>query len=649
MEKKVSWVKNCHFKSMCGIVGFVDFKKSSTEENLRKMANSLAHRGPDDMGTYLDFLPECNIGLGHRRLAILDLSPLGHQPMTWQDLIIVFNGEIYNFKEVRADLELLGYSFISESDTEVILKAFHAWGVKMISHLNGMFSIALYDKIKEKLLLIRDRAGVKPLYWYKKDGLFMFGSELKSFFCHPLFEKKINLNSLSFFLQYGFINQPDSIFEDTHKLSSGHYLEIDLRNGNVRIQQYWDVLDFYTKDKLEVKEEDILNDLDDLLESSCNYRMIADVPVGVFLSGGYDSSLVAAMVQKRATKKVKTFTIGFEEVKFDESTYARKVAEHLGTDHHEYRCTQRDALDLLDQLVYHWDEPFADSSAIPTLLVSKMARNSVTVSLSADGGDELFGGYEKYSSALTYKKFNNYLPSRGLIDFGLAPLRGFLVDQQLLNESRLYVIDIILSNSKSKTPVDYLQNYQKFFLDSELKELSSKFAIQDFHQRFNPKFNLIRDSLDQMMALDYLTYQAEVILTKVDRATMAHSLEGREPLLDYRLLEFVSKIPADLKVKNGVKKYLLKEIVHRYIPKQLMDRPKMGFSIPLVAWLSDDLKDQVSHYLGNEFITKQGIFNSCAIAQLTSRFQLRKDINYANKIWNLLIFQMWYSKWIPNQ
>ncbi len=634
---------------MCGIVGFVDFKKVTTAEHLSEMANALTHRGPDDMGAFMDFHPACSLGLGHKRLSILDLSPLGHQPMAWLDLVIAYNGEVYNFKEVRTELESLGYSFISGSDTEVILKAFHAWGISMISRLNGMFAIALYDKKKEKLTLIRDRAGVKPLYWYRKNGLFMFASEIKSFFHHPGFEKEINFKGLSLFLQYGYINQPDSIFEHTHKLSSGHYLELDLKNGEQSIHQYWDVLDHYSKEKSNEKEEDILNSLDELLESSCNYRMIADVPVGVFLSGGYDSSLVAAMVQKQATKKVKTFTIGFEDAKFDEAPFARKVAEHLGTDHQEYRCTQQDALEVLDQLVYHWDEPFADSSAIPTLLVSRMARKSVTVSLSADGGDELFGGYEKYSSAMTYKKLNSYLPLSGLIDYGLAPARDFLVDHKILNETRLYVYDNILSNSQSKDAVDYLQNYQKFFLDSELKGISAKLPPQNLDQRFNPKLRLIQDPLDKMMAMDYLTYQAEVILTKVDRATMAYSLEGREPLLDYRLLEFVSRIPADLKVKNGIKKYLLKEIVHRYIPKSLMDRPKMGFSIPLVAWLSHDLKDQVAHFLGNEFILKQGIFNLNAIQQLILRFQLRKDINFANKIWNILIFQMWYSKWIQNQ
>lgn len=634
---------------MCGIVGFVDFKNDTSAQHLGQMADVLTHRGPDDMGTFIDFQERFALGVGHKRLSILDLSPLGHQPMQWQDLVIVYNGEVYNFKEVKTELESLGYSFVSNSDTEVILKAFHAWGINMISRLNGMFAIALYDKQKQKLILIRDRAGVKPIYWYIKDGLFMFASELKSFFRHPRFEKEINLSGLSLFLQYGYINQPDSIFKHTQKLSSGHYLDLDLKTGEVEIHQYWDVLDQYAQEKSREKEDEILNSLDDLLESACNFRMISDVPVGVFLSGGYDSSLVAAMVQKRSMKKVKTFTIGFEDTKFDEAPFAKRIAEHLGTDHQEYRCTQRDALEALEKLVYHWDEPFADSSAIPTLLVSKMARESVTVSLSADGGDELFGGYEKYSSALIYAKLNSFLPGRGVIDFGLAPMRDLLVDHQLLNEPKLYIFDNLLRNSKSHKAVDYLQNYQKFFLDSELKRISPQLYSQDLHQRLNPKFALIKDSLDQMMALDYLTYQAEVILTKVDRATMAYSLEGREPLLDYRLLEFVSRLPVDLKLKHGIKKYLLKEIVHRYIPKSLMDRPKMGFSIPLVAWLSNDLKDQVGYYLGDDFIHKQGIFNLKAVQQLVLRFQNRRDINFANKIWNLLIFQMWYSKWVLDQ
>jgi asparagine synthase (glutamine-hydrolysing) len=634
---------------MCGIVGFVDFKKETSEQHLGLMANVLTHRGPDDMGTFLDLNDGFTLGLGHKRLSILDLSPLGHQPMQWQDLLIVYNGEVYNFKEIRVELQSIGYTFESNSDTEVILKGFHAWGMKIISRLNGMFAIAFYDKKNKKLTLIRDRAGVKPIYWYNKDGLFMFASELKSFFQHPKFEKDIDFSGLSLFLQYGYINQPNSIFKHTQKLAAGHYLELDLKTGGLVIHQYWDVLDQYIQEKSQENEHEILNSLDNLLESACNYRMVSDVPVGVFLSGGYDSSLVAAMVQKRSMKKVKTFTIGFEDSKFDEAPFAKKVAEHLGTDHQEYHCTQKDALEVLDKLVYNWDEPFADSSAIPTLLVSKMARESVTVSLSADGGDELFGGYEKYSSALTYEKLNSFLPVRGIIDCGLAPLRNFMVDQRILSESKLYIFDNLLSNSKSQFAVDYLQNYQKFFLDSELKHLSTQLTSQDLHQRLNPKFALIHDPLDQMMALDYLTYQAEVILTKVDRATMAYSLEGREPLLDYRLLEFVSKLPVDLKVKNGIKKYLLKEVVHRYLPKSLMDRPKMGFSIPLVTWLSNDLKDQVGYYLGDAFILKQGIFNLKAVQLLVLRFQNRLDINYANKIWNVLIFQMWYSKWILNQ
>lgn len=631
---------------MCGIVGFIDFNKKTSEKNLKDMADALTHRGPDDMGTFLDFNDGFILGLGHKRLSILDLSPLGHQPMFWQDLVIVYNGEVYNFKEIRVELESLGYTFESNSDTEVILKAFHAWGIKMISRLNGMFAIALFDKQRKKLVLIRDRAGVKPLYWYQKDGLFMFGSELKSFFHHPKFEKEINLKGLSLFLQYGYINQPETIFNHTHKLSSGHFLEFDLNTGRLSISQYWDVLDSYAQEKSTKKESEILDSLDDLFESACNYRMVSDVPVGVFLSGGYDSSLVAAMVQKRSMKKIKTFTIGFEDPKFDEAPHAKNVAEYLGTDHQEYRCTERDALNVLDKLVYYWDEPFADSSAIPTLLVSKMARESVTVSLSADGGDELFGGYEKYSSALTYSKLNSFIPIRGVIDHGVAPFRDLLIDQHVLNESKLYIFDNILRNSRSHSAIEYLQNYQKFFLDSEMKLISPLLHPQDLNHKNNPKFSLIPDSLDQMMAFDYLTYQAEVILTKVDRATMAFSLEGREPLLDYRLLEFVSGLPVDLKLKNGVRKYLLKEIVHRYLPKSIMERPKMGFSIPLVSWLSKDLKDQVNYYLGDEFVRKQGLFNPEAVQKLVKRFQDRKDINFANKIWNLLIFQMWYAKWI---
>lgn len=578
----------------------------------------------------------------------MDLSSLGHQPMCWEQLVIVYNGEVYNFGEIRRELEALAYGFTSTSDTEVILKAFHAWGIGMVERLNGMFAIAIYDRVARKLTLLRDRAGVKPLYWYFSDGILMFGSELKSLYKHPRFNKDLDWDSLGIFLQMGHIPQPRTIFKDTHKLPSGSYLELDLESADYRIQRYWSVTDPYAKEKVDLSETEVLDHLEGLLASACNYRMVSDVPVGIFLSGGYDSSLVAAMVQKDLPSKVKTFTIGFEEAKFDEAPYARKVAEHLGTEHMEYRCTERDALELLESLVHFWDEPFADSSAIPTLLVSRMARQSVAVTLSADGGDELFGGYEKYESALKYFRLNSLFPVGKLAGTLLGALREPLLGTRLMDESRLYIMDNILKNAQSRDALDYLHHYQKFYLDNELIRLSTKLFPTHLLGDSMGRFASIQNPMDRMMAWDYQSYQQDVILTKVDRATMAFGLEGREPLLDYRLVEYVGRLPVDLKLKNGVKKYLLKEIVHRYIPKGLMDRPKMGFSIPLVRWLLEDLKEQTSYYFGAEFVRRQGIFDSEAVAQLLETFRRRKDINFANKVWNLLIFQMWYAKWMED-
>jgi asparagine synthase (glutamine-hydrolysing) len=609
------------------------------------MVSTLNHRGPDDEGTYLDEVDQYQLGLGHKRLSILDLSPLGHQPMKYQNLVIVYNGEVYNFKEIRQELETLGYDFQSQSDTEVILKSYHCWGDEMVSKLNGMFAIIMFDKEKQELTLFRDRAGVKPLYWFFKDGLFLFGSELKSLCAHPRFERKLNFEALSLFLQFGYVPQPLSIYQNTHKMSSGHFLKLDLSSAAIQKEKYWEVFSAYVSEKSTKKESEILEDLDTLISSACNYRMVSDVPVGVFLSGGYDSSLVTAMVQKESSQKIKTFTIGFEEEKFNEAIYAKQVADHLGTDHHEYLCSQKEALNLIEELPDIWDEPFADSSAIPTYLVSKLARNQVVVSLSADGGDELFGGYEKYQSADKYFNLFQKYPIKNIVFQVMDPLRDH-VAVKILSESKLHIYDNFLKTKESKDSISNLEAYQKFFFDNEIKKLSSHLESSSLYSGDTQQLNAIENPLDQMMAYDYATYQADDILTKVDRATMAHGLEGREPLLDYRLIDYVGKIPTHLKLKGGVKKYLLKEITHRYLPKSLMDRPKMGFSVPLVTWLKNDLHYLIDDFLCEAYIKDQGIFHWEQISKMVKLFENRGDINYANRIWNLLVFQLWYQKWM---
>ncbi len=352
---------------MCGIAGFCDFSKKSSNDILKSMTDVLHHRGPDDSGYFWDESEYSQIALGHRRLSILDLSAHGHQPMSFEHLDIVFNGEVYNFKEIKKELLELGYDFYSDSDTEVILKSYHQWGIKAVDRFNGMFAITIYDKKTNQLIFIRDRAGVKPFYYYKKDSLILFSSELKSFHKHPNFQKEINKSSLSLYLQFGYIPEPHSIFKNCYKLRAGHYVEIDLKSQNFKEIKYWDVVDFYNKPKLDISQNEAIERTEELLKSSFEYRMVSDVPVGVFLSGGYDSSVVTAILQSGRSEKLNTFTIGFKEKGFDEAPYAKEVAKYLGTNHTEYYCTQKDALEIIPKLCELYDEPFGDSSAIACL------------------------------------------------------------------------------------------------------------------------------------------------------------------------------------------------------------------------------------------------------------------------------------------
>lgn len=631
---------------MCGIAGLVDFRRQSNKENLQKMTDVLFHRGPDDGGYYFEGVERADVGLGHRRLSILDLSNHGHQPMAFDHLTMVYNGEVYNFKEIRAELEKQGYSFESHSDTEVILKAYHKWGIEAVHHFNGMFSMAIFDSQKQTLTLIRDRAGVKPLYWYQKDGLFMFASELKSFHHHPAFIKELNPDGLALFLQYGYIPQPHTIFNHTHKLKAGHILELSTENAQLNIQKYWDVIDCYNQPKLAISEQEALDETERLLKSACEYRMVSDVPVGMFLSGGYDSSAVTALLQSERSEKLKTFSIGFHEEKFNEAHHAKKVAEHLGTDHTEYYCTQKDALEILPSLSEIWDEPFADNSVIPTTLVSRLAREQVTVSLSADGGDEVFGGYDKYIQAAHYHQLFDKIPGRSLLAKSLTyiPPEKTGLDFVIRNFSGKYhrALSIMSANSQNQA----MQNLQKIFSDSEIPKILNVFLVRlktDFDDFVLLNSDL--SDLEKMMAIDFKTYQLDDILTKVDRATMSVSLEGREPLLDYRLIEFVARLDPTLKIKNGNKKYLLKKITHKYLPEAIMDRPKMGFSVPIVDWFRDELVVYFDEYLSPSFLKQQGLFKVEAIISMKDRY-LAGHSHLVTKLWTILVFQMWYKRWM---
>ncbi|HIP12830.1 MAG TPA: asparagine synthase (glutamine-hydrolyzing), partial [Arcobacter sp.] len=395
---------------MCGITGFCDFTKKSTSKELSSMMQAIEHRGPDAKGQLIHEEEQVTVGLGHRRLSILDLSSEGVQPMVFKNLEIIYNGEVYNFQEIKVELKAKGYAFHSQSDTEVLLKAYHAWGLKALEKFRGMFAMTIFDKDKGELILIRDRAGVKPLYWYFKDGLFLFASELKSFHEHPNFQKVINRDVLAQYLQHGYVLQPYSIFESTRQLEAGYTLHLNLKTQIIEKNQYWSVSDFYEKPKLILNDDEVINQTEAILKESFAYRMVSDVPVGTFLSGGYDSSLVTALLQSDRDEKINTFTIGFKEKGYDEAPHAKAVAKHLGTNHTEYYCTQKDALEVIPKLAEIYDEPFGDASAIPTVLVSQLAREKVTVSLSADGGDEIFAGYSAYDKLTKIKATNSKIP-----------------------------------------------------------------------------------------------------------------------------------------------------------------------------------------------------------------------------------------------
>ncbi len=629
---------------MCGITGFCDFNQSSIDKHLLEMMDALQHRGPNDSGKVLINTPFAQVGLAMRRLSILDLSPLGHQPMIFENLTIVFNGEIYNFSEIRILLEKEGYQFDSGSDTEVILKGYHYWGKKVVDKFIGMFAFVILDKQKNEIVIFRDRAGVKPLYYYYQDNLLLWSSELKSFHKHPFFKKEIDLDSLALYLQYSYVPTPYCIFKHTNKLKPGHYLEIDLNRKSILEHKYWDVFDAYNLPLLELSEKELIQETEKILKSAYEYRMVSDVPVGVFLSGGYDSASVAALLQSEKSEKIRTFTIGFHESKFNEAPEAKKIANFLGTNHTEFYASPKDAKDILPQLPYIYDEPFADNSTIPTILVSKLASNSVKVVLSADGGDEIFGGYHKYQASEKYTKmFPKWMQE--ILSYGMSTLNPQYLS--ILNKtynfsSRYEKMRLIW---KSKDPVDAMKYISQYITLSETRSFLSG-AFKDIPTFFDEKTKLnSTDTLNNLLAIDYKTFLLDNNLVKVDRATMSVSIEGREPMLDHRLIEFLARIPSSQKIKNGDKKHLLKSIVHKYIPEALMNRPKMPFIAPLTLWFKDELKEQMNYYLSENMLLATKLFNAEPILALKDAYLSGKKVSH-QKLWNLLVFQIWYEKWM---
>ena len=634
---------------MCGIAGLFDFSSRSSAAVLGRMVDAIRHRGPDDSGSSFKQYGDAQVGLGHRRLSVIDLSPMGHQPMEYEDYEIVFNGEIYNYREIRKSLEQCGYHFRSHSDTEVILAGFHKWGMQMLSRFIGMFAFGLFDKKEQKFYLVRDRVGVKPLYYYYHSNVFLFGSELKVFHEHPGFQKCLNPNGLTNYFQFGYSICPETIFQFTYQVPPGSYIEFDIRTRTLSHTAYWKIEDHYTH-KQALPETEILSELESLLISSVDYRMVADVPVGVFLSGGYDSSTVAAMLQKNRTERIKTFTIGFKEDKFDEAPHAKKIARYLGTDHIEYYCSVEDALSLVQEMPFYFDEPYADYSSIPTMLVSELARKEVTVALSADGGDELFGGYPKYLNALNYRKYRAFLP--GAISKPLGSIYNF-TSSSILSNSKKLTKYIGTSNKvheliRGESVIDFARiNVQQFEEESLEKLLLSGRCKQD-NLFYNNAFFEAFDHLDRLLLLDFKTFLPDDLLVKIDRSTMRVSLEGREPLLDHRLIEFMGKINAQSKLNYAEKntKYYLKKIAHKYIPEEMLNRPKMGFTPPLASWLKGPLKESVQQYLSKELIEPQGILNYQVVDRIKRDFYNLNHTKTAKKIWNILMFQMWFEKWM---
>lgn len=617
---------------MCGICGYVGTQKINAE-TLWKMNNTMFHRGPNDGGIWQHTETEREIGMAQRRLSILDLSELGHQPMVSEDgrYIIVYNGEVYNFGELRQQLEQKSYHFFSNCDTEVILNAFSEWGKKSFEKFNGMFAIAIYDKEERRLTLARDRIGKKPLYYYFNNGHFVFGSELKPIMEYPFFERRVNKNNIGHLLCDKYLVAPYCIFENTYKMVPGTILEY--QDDSIAISTFWNVVDQYSKQKERTIDNlDIsINSLNELLLDAVESRMIADVPVGTFLSGGIDSALVTAIAQEVSDKPVNTYSIGFYEKEKDEAPYAAEIANFLGTKHHEHYIKEKDIFELLNDLPKYYDEPFSDSSQLPTMLVSKYAAQDITVALSGDGGDEVFCGYKMYDltwiaqhvdflGAIAY-----YFPGRKYVEKYIpTELRAFINNRDNNTKTQLYINVMIEEAEKllGQKLVDIKYTHEK--------ELS----MPNWQER--------------RMLLDMQTYLPDEILTKTDRASMKYSLEVRCPLLDYRIIEDSFRIPHRYKYHNFEKKYILKQIAYQYIPKQMLDRPKKGFSVPLCKWLRTVLKKDIEKYADEKVLTRQDIFDPKAVRKLIDKQLISDKIMYSNLLWSFYMFQKWYQMYIED-
>ena len=641
---------------MCRITGFWDFNyrgQYNLDQTVTAMRDTLIPGGPDDAGNYI--VPKQGLALGHRRLSIIDLSNLGHQPMSSVDkrFTITYNGEIYNYQEIKNELEAQGHRFISNSDTEVILSAYREWGTGCLSRFRGMWAFVLWDEQEQRLLMCRDRVGVKPLYWYFHDGLLLFSSELKALHQHPGFIKELDKTSLADYFKYGSIPGPHSIFKNVRKLEPGHFMFIDHKRCITDIK-YWNAYDQY-KRGLTLRKEgfwdgktdaDVRDELESILHESFKLRMVADVPVGVFLSGGIDSSLVAAILTDESYK-LKTFTIGFKEQQYNEAPHAMMVAKHLGTDHNQLICTYREARDVIPILPSLYDEPFGDSSAIPTYLVSKLARQQVKVSVSADGGDELFCGYSWYGKL---EKVLNLLRnpvtrrlSSTLSDFTDKNTAGVLYKFFNFALPRVESFTEAYFKLKDSSHEDGFQSQYLALLSQVPDDVLLGLGLDKGHAlNFNTKD---LDILQSMMLIDLRMFLVNDILVKVDRATMGCSLEGREPFLDHKLMEYAFALPTRYKHKDGISKIILRDILYKYVPREIIERPKQGFAIPVEGWLKDELSSLLDKYVNPKLIKNTGLFNPAVVEEWLQEYKTGKTkIN--TKLWYLFMYQMWAERWL---
>jgi asparagine synthase (glutamine-hydrolysing) len=648
---------------MCGIAGFLETARHHSAPALSSMARAmserLAHRGPDDTGTWVD--AEAGLALAHQRLAIVDLTPLGHQPMVSADgrFVVVFNGEIYDHPRTRETLEARGHVFRGRSDTEVLLAAVMEWGVeRAVERFNGMFAFALWDRAERKLQLVRDRLGEKPLYYAWSGGTFLFGSELKALRAHPRFPAAISREALTLYARYGFIPAPHTIHEGVAKLAPGAILTIDpARAGAASSREYWSIEEAMARgeaDPWRGTEDEAVEALDALLRDSVRMRLQADVPVGVFLSGGIDSSTVAALAQEvGGGAAARTFTIGFRDERYDEAASARAVAGHLRTRHTELSLSGEDALAVVPQLSTVYDEPFADSSQIPTLLVARLARTEVTVCLSGDGGDELFGGYGRYVLARgLWNAFSRVpRPVRAGIAAAMARTPGAAgaAGAAIAAVRRLSFRAVPLHAAAADQGRRLSRLLGAAGPDVLYRELLTAWPEPErlIRRGREPKSALTRAEalptrrplVEQLMGWDLVSYLPDDILAKVDRATMAVSLEGRIPLLDHRVVELAQRLPLSFKIRGDTGKQVLRRVLHRYVPPALVDRPKRGFAIPVDAWLRGPLREWALDLLAEDRLRREGFLEPAAVS--TAVREHLAGASRGAQLWVALMFQSW--------